>query len=207
MTRTQRALAVCAFFAGMLVVPCVAECKPKRVVCRGVNANVLRNARKAGVKLVRQAWRGLGEDPDRVDELSTRVVRRMRERLQGAWRGGDKRPRMKCRAKGLRNAALGELERIQAEVAGACFLDGEFVGDFNAQLYCALSEVVGGLAEGLDFELPEPQTAICGGSFEQACQQTFAERARNDAACAEYTEPPHETVFEENQLSLCVYVF
>jgi hypothetical protein len=111
-----------------------------------------------------------------------------------------------CHFKGTIDGLLAELEDIQDECGlggPSCFLEGEFIGQVSAQLYCELSIALGGLAYPDEEFLPGP-VDDCDADFEAGCQQAFGVTANADAECVEFTEHPFDGVFEDTRDNQCV---
>lgn len=163
---------------------------------RGYDAGVL-----VGKSIVRQAWLGIGQDPDQFDSFMDIVRGATRSAIAGL--PNDASDYVKCRAKGLSQGVCDQLGSIQDDVVDACVLDGEVWGELSGDLYCALSIEFGGQdVLGL---MPVAPESLCGESFEEACQDEFASFAEASPTCEPYTEAPFVSVFADWQVGMCMY--
>jgi hypothetical protein len=158
--------------------------------------------KKLAGSIVAQAWASSDQDPLGFEDFAATVrgvVTTAIEKLQSQ----NPSDLVLCRAKGLAQGLCDALGDIQDEVEGICLLDGEMWGELSADLYCSLSIAFGGLdVVGL---LPAAPLSICGQSFEEGCQDTFADLTTGSDECFDFTAGSFIPVFEESQHNMCVF--
>jgi hypothetical protein len=158
--------------------------------------------KKLAAMIVNQAWATVGEDPLRFEELSETVRTAVGNAIQNLASQNPSEA-VQCRAKGLAQGLCDALDDIQTEVEGVCLLDGEAWGELSAELYCSLSIAFGGLdVVGL---LPAAPVGLCGQSFEESCEDTFADLTTADDECADFTVGSFLAVFTESQTNMCIF--
>ena len=108
---------------------------------------------------------------------------------------------IKCHVLGQIAGLLQALADLQEDCVTACILDGEFIGEISAQLYCALSEALDGL--GLADLFTRLATDVCGVNFQVACDNRFEEVATDDPLCLPFTEGEFTEVFLVTQNNQC----
>ncbi len=129
---------------------------------------------------------------------------------------------VRCRAQGYVDGYFYRLNKL----FGQCVLDGADWGQFAANLYCALSIDLGGLAETALFV--RAPIGLCGNLFEATCEDLFRYVGLEGnysiqpivasylevsgftpepfAGCAEYTDNAFLNVFQQSLHNDCTYV-
>jgi hypothetical protein len=95
------------------------------------------------------------------------------------------------------------LEDLNEFCVDICVTDGSFIGEIAAIMYCELSKALGGLSSASD--LVEGILSVCEEIMVDACKDTFEEVSTGDAECVEYTESPHDAVWEQAKNNQCVF--
>ncbi len=119
-----------------------------------------------------------------------------------------------CHFLGTVEGFFDELDAFLSSLGGegrcleVCVLEGSFVGELAAQLFCDLSAAVGGLE--LDEFFDRLVTTTCGDLFEEECDTTFEDFAVS--TCEEFTvndpldeDDDTEEVFLEAKNNQCAY--
>jgi len=172
--------------------------------CSAVPAARAYNAgHRSGESLTDSAWAGVGENPDRLDAFKAAIVQTIRSRVGTSLPPGASVP-AQCRFAGLLQGALDELALIQDEVIRQCILDGDFFGDFLGNVYCDISEALGGMGTvGVIVRPTNPGT--CGTNYQSSCDTNFNTTAAANVGCGPYLTGlflPVKNEFRNNQ---CTY--
>lgn len=106
-------------------------------------------------------------DPTKLEEFTSLVIETFIARLSPTTSAA-----FQCRQAAMVEAAFDVILHLQMMVIGQCVLDGGFVGEFSAQLYCDFAGDLDGLglAEWFDRE----DNCLCGDHFEAVCDDVFA---------------------------------
>ena len=167
----------------------------------GAKKTQYNTGKKLAAMIVKQAWLSVEQEPQRFDEMADAVRGSVSTAITNL-QSQNPSDLVLCRAKGLSQGVCDSLGEIQDEVAGICLLDGEMWGELSADLYCALSIAF----EGLDVVglLPAAPVGLCGQSFEEGCEDTFADLTTGSDECFDYTTGAFSAVFAESQHNLCI---
>lgn len=187
-----------ALAAGLLLFPRESGAAAPPPCASGQNLVTYNSGVASGRALARTAWVGIGQDPDRVEELAGAIIallRRTRPKRVGAADG--------CRVGGVIEGAVSELLVIQDTVIRQCILDGETWGALAAELYCGIAVGVGGV--NLEAYLARKPVGICGTNFQQSCDATLVDAARASAECLPYIQGPFANAFARYQNNQCTY--
>lgn len=146
----------------------------------------------AGRSLVQRAWQSVNEC-NQLDYFSN-VVRANIEgyTVQGATTYSI------CRYAGMVDGAYEELDVVWTACGGSCCWEGEVIGMLAADVYCRLSELLGGLLIPDDF-VPRP-VCLCAG-FSGCCGAAFNDVTRE--RCEQYTLPPFRDVWLTSRALQC----
>lgn len=179
--------------------PLPAECssaRPARFYDRGFDG---------GASMTDQAWNGVGQDPDKVDQLQDAVL----AAVAALGVPPAPSPTALCEFLGFVDGLRYELAVIQYTVVGMCVEDGTFTGHFVAVAYCKLSLALGGL--GLDEDLIRLAVGLCGASFQAACESTLDTETLafpdvvNGHVCSDYVVAPFNGVYAQVRNNQCAY--
>jgi hypothetical protein len=169
----------------------------------GKGAKFYEQGRSKGSKLVQKLWRGAS--CGRVEAFADQVIEHLGE-LELS-QGEESRVHRWCRYAGSVEALWEGLDRIQLDCDAHCFMDGDFVGQVAAKVFCDLAiEALGALE-------PEawlrPPVASCGFQYQLACDTRFLGTAggytNEEGVCAPYTEVPYTELFESARLRSCAF--
>lgn len=108
---------------------------------------------------------------------------------------------VQCHAVGQVAGLIAEVVDFQGECLDVCILDGQFIGEISALLYCELSIALDGL--GLADLFERLATDTCGTNFQNACDAQFEETASTVPDCAPFTVAPFVEVFDLTQNNQC----
>jgi hypothetical protein len=189
---------------GLVLVASMGQAQASGPNCStGAKKTQYNTGKKLAEMIVKQAWLTVGEDPLRFDEMADAVresVTTAIEKLQTQ----NPSDLVLCRAKGLSQGVCDALGAVQDGVEGVCLLDGEIWGELSADLYCSLSIAFGGLdVVGL---LPAaPVDTLCGQSFVEGCQDSFADFSTGTPECVDFTVGGFVAVWTETQTNMCVF--
>jgi hypothetical protein len=169
----------------------------------GKGAKFYEQGRSKGSKLVQKLWRGASCGS--VEAFADRVLQHLGE-LEVS-QGEESRVHRWCRYAGSVDALWEGLDKIQLDCEASCFMDGDFVGQVEAKIFCDLAIEAGGALE------PEswlrPPVASCGFQYQLACDSRFlgtaGSYANAEGVCAPYTEAPYTTLFESALLRSCAF--
>jgi hypothetical protein len=163
---------------------------------RAYNAGI-----RSGESLTDSAWAGIAENPDRLDELKRVVLAAVRSRTSlppGASVVAQ------CRFAGFLQGTLDELAVLQDLVVQQCILDGDFFGDFMGNVYCDVSEGLGGLGNvGVIVRPTNPGT--CGVNYQRSCDANFNSTAAANVGCGPYLTGAFLAVVNEYRNNQCTY--
>jgi len=158
---------------------------------------------RSGESLTESAWAGVGENPDRVDDLKRVIIQTIGGRVGTSLPAGAS-VLAQCRFSGLLQGALDQLEVIQDVVIQQCILDGDFFGDFLGTVYCDISESLGGLGTvGVIVRPTNPGT--CGSNYQTSCDANFNSTAAANAGCGPYLTGVFVAVRNEFRNNQCTY--
>jgi hypothetical protein len=76
-----------------------------------------------------------------------------------------------CRYKGMVEGAFDMLAIVNPLVIGVCIIDGAFVGEFSAHMYCDMATAFDGL--GIPEWIARVSLGTCGDYFEMVCDDVF----------------------------------
>jgi hypothetical protein len=154
-----------------------------------------------GRSLVNEAWNApsIAHDCDKIDALKQLVV----TVFNVAPPPGTPPLGGVCQGLGMRDGAVARINEIGTACNAACAADGSFIGELAAELYCQLSEALGGL--GLDITLLDGALNSCGTHFEGACFTHFDSQVLVDTSCTPFTIAPFTAVYNQARSNQCIY--
>lgn len=158
---------------------------------------------RKGRNLAAQAIAAVREDDDfcpdleALDDLEARI-RAIAEDVEVPPESSDA---VQCHVIGQVSGLVAEIVDLQEECVDVCLLDGEFIGEISALLYCDLSIALDGL--GLADLFERLATDTCGTNFQIACDAQFLETATTVPDCEPFTVAPFEDVFDSTQNNQC----
>jgi len=134
----------------------------------------------AGRSLANSAWTGLGGgynsftgtysigsfNPDEIDFFRWEII----DAFLMVLRPGATEF-VECRYEGMVEGAFDMLVLVNSVVIGVCVIDGAFVGEFSAHMYCDLATAFGGL--GIPEWLARGPLGTCGNYFQAVCDDVF----------------------------------
>jgi hypothetical protein len=180
----------------------------------GPNCSTARNARSyqqgvgIGQSLTNTAFAAANveEDPDRLEEFRDAVL----NALGSAFPTTFSTDFLTCRAQGLLDGATARLGELQETVLAQCLLDGEFWGDFSANLYCTILErLLNPNPSSLPFQFPRPPAGLCGTEFEHGCDEEFEAVALDPTgtrvSCFPFSRASFVPLFRATQNNQCTY--
>jgi len=103
-----------------------------------------------------------------------------------------------CRYTGMVDGAYQELDTVWTSCGGACCWEGQVIGELAWDVYCQLSELLGGLDIPADF-VPKPVTTCTG--FSPCCDEVFMDTTQ--VQCADYTTQPFYAVWQDSATLQC----
>jgi len=182
----------------------VASAQTPPAACTAIrNASAYRAGYITGRSLVRQAWSGVMNDCDRVEDVEYAVS----TALQRSVPTSAGTPYLTCRFAGLAQGALSQVDGLFTTCADECYVEGQFIGEVSAMAYCELSILLNGL--GIDDLLIRGSVQTCGLSFEIACDSNFETTAISYSnpfgRCLPYVRAPYDAVFAQAQYNQCAY--
>jgi cysteine-rich repeat protein len=152
-----------------------------------------------GGNIIDQAWNGIGQDCMAIVEETW-----FKEKVLGVLAllspPDDPTDYVKCRYTGYVDGIASRLTEIEQICVDQCILDGQFIGDITATVYCDLSISLGGL--GLADYLIEGLLTVCGEEMVAACEGTFTTVTEGNEECVPYTDNDVWRLARHNQ---CVY--
>jgi hypothetical protein len=178
-----------------------------------------------GYSIVSQAWAGIAEDCDRLEEFETIVI----DNIIAYVLPGEASQFTLCRYSGHIEGMLQAIDDLYVECGGECAEEGMLIGEISAIAYCQLSFALEGLATADDFvRLP---VQFCGEVFQINCDLRFNTVTRtleddawdnpettdiNEGMCRRYTdqgdvldpesgEPLWEPVWNQVRTIQCAY--
>ncbi len=158
--------------------------------------------RAAGASIARQAWRSVN-DCDRVERFEDLVI----SVLERYAPPPAPTTYSLCRFVGVAAGIVDTLDEVFFGCTDACLLEGEFVGEISAVVYCELSIALNGLSTADAFVRGPVQ--VCGLSFEIGCDASFLGTAFSyvnpQGMCLPFTEGEFEPVFEQARENQCAY--
>lgn len=133
-------------------------------------------AKKTSSRLVSSSWRNLGGDCNKADLLMqiigdgvdrvTRDIRNRRFRGRMAVDFGN----------GYIEGLVSTLDDIIDQCSNECGMIGQASGEWSAEIFCAVSEVVGQSAQ---FDgLEDRPNLICGEAYRMSCESSFVGQAK-----------------------------
>jgi hypothetical protein len=168
--------------------------------CTGSNAKAFLDGKKLGPSLVRQAWAGFRGGCAQIEVFADKV-----NTAFAAANLTAPTTFTKCRYLGWVQGAVEQVDTFFNSCADTCFLEGEFVGNLVADVYCQLSIALGGLATADDF-IRGP-VEVCGLGFETACDSTFLTKTTGfpGGQCLPFTREPFLDVYFQTQTNQCAF--
>jgi hypothetical protein len=194
---------VCAGFtpATASAQPVPSECAAPRNA-RFFNLGALKGRNLAGQAIARLAPNDptdLCHDQPRIDHLQA-IIQAAAEDAEAELPASPSQA-VKCHVLGQIAGLLKRIADLQEQCIDACILDGEFIGEVSAHLYCALSIALDGL--GLGDLFTRLATDACGVNFQVACDNKFEEVSTGDPECLPFTEGEFTEVFLQTQNNQC----
>ncbi|MCI5147614.1 MAG: hypothetical protein D3923_19280, partial [Candidatus Electrothrix sp. AR3] len=128
-------------------------------------------AKKTSSRLVSSSWRSLGQDCNRADQLMqiigdgvdrvTRDIKNKKFRGKMAVDFGN----------GYIDGLVNSLDDIINNCSSECSMIGQASGEWSAEIFCAVSEVIGKPAQ---FDgLQDIPNLICGEAYRMSCESSF----------------------------------
>lgn len=181
---------------------------PPAACASGRNLSGWNAGHSGGVNITDSAWRAVGQNPDRIDELQADITFAVTHAVPTTPAPSTY---ALCRFAGIQAGALDEVQVLQDLVIHACILDGRFVGGMNAQLYCLLSELFpphpptspGGLPDPGAFI--RPPTGTCGANYEVECDFEFDSTSASFPGCGPFVTTPLDIVAHHFRDEMCTY--
>lgn len=213
-------------FAGLLVTGFVLSSSTAQAAdCTvGWNKRAYNTGIPLGASIVAQAWDGIGQDCDRLEEFETIVINNLMDYVLPAYASDY----TVCRYDGYIEGMLQAIDDLYMACGEECAIEGAMIGEISAIAYCQLSYAFGGLVDPDDFtRLP---VMFCGQVFQTNCDLSFNTVTRayvddgwddpltqyvNEGACFLYTDegivldetgaPMWEGVWNEVRNIQCAY--
>lgn len=163
-----------AFFCSLLVFLLVVGSSSQSSAAR--KSSFYKMAKKTSSRLVSSSWRSLGADCNKADQLMqiigdgvdrvTRDIKKKKFRGKMAVDFGN----------GYIEGLVSTLDDIIDQCSNECSMIGQASGEWSAEIFCAVSEVVGQPAQfdGLD----DRPNLICGEAYRMSCESTFVGQAK-----------------------------
>jgi hypothetical protein len=163
-----------AFFCSLLVFLLVVGSSSQSSAAR--KSSFYKMAKKTSSRLVSSSWRSLGADCNKADQLMqiigdgvdrvTRDIKKKKFRGKMAVDFGN----------GYIEGLVSTLDDIIDQCSNECSMIGQASGEWSAEIFCAVSEVVGQSAQfdGLD----DRPNLICGEAYRMSCESTFVGQAK-----------------------------
>jgi hypothetical protein len=139
-------------------------------------------AKKTSSRVVSSSWRNLGGDCNKADKLM-QIIGDAVDRVARDIRSGRYRGRMAVDfGNGYIEGLVSTLDDIIDHCSSQCSMIGQASGEWSAEIFCAVSEVVGQSAQfdGLD----DRPNLICGEAYRMSCESSFVGQAQS--ICAQY---------------------
>jgi hypothetical protein len=114
-----------------------------------------------------------------------------------------------CHYYGYMNGIADRLKELDADCPQQCLMDGNFIGEVAAKMYCELSIGFDGIQQSSDFNTgilsvcDETMTDSCGSTFDD--QTAIYVNVFGDQ-CESYTQIPYTPVWETAKLRQCIFV-
>jgi hypothetical protein len=139
------------------------ECSARR------DATAWNSGRASGESRVSSVWKSasVGQDLDNLSDALPAVLDSLQQYLATLSGGATPTTYIQCRAQGYTEGFLYALNKLFKQ----CVLDGADWGQFSADMYCRLSQEIGGLAEETLF-LRAP-VGLCGNMTEFTCEEVY----------------------------------
>ncbi len=136
-----------------------------------------RMAKKTSSTLVSSSWRNLGGNCNKADQLM-QIIGDGVDRVTRDIRSGRFRGRMAVDfGNGYIDGLVNTLDDIIDNCSSECGLIGQASGEWSAEIFCAVSEVVGQPAQ---FDgLEDRPNLICGEPYRMSCESSFVGKAKN----------------------------
>jgi hypothetical protein len=139
-----------------------AECEGSFLNKRAYNTGVV-----LGQSIVSQAWNGIEEDCDRLEEFETVIVNNVMDYVLPP----EASQFTLCRYYGHIEGMLMQIDLNYTECGDKCAEEGHLIGEISAIAYCQLSFALEGLATADDFvRLP---VQFCGTVFQISCDLNY----------------------------------
>jgi hypothetical protein len=159
-------------------------------------------AKKTSSRLVSSSWRSLGHDCNKADQLM-QIIGDGVDRVSRDIRRKKFRGRMAVDfGNGYIDGLVNSLDRIIDKCSDECSMIGQASGEWSAEIFCAVSEVVGQPAQ---FDgLEDRPNLICGEPYRISCESSFVGQAKR--MCSVYaTGRNFNMYYPANQGGCCSY--
>jgi len=159
-------------------------------------------AKTTSSQLVFGAWKGLGKDCSRADRLlqivGDGVDRVTRDIRSGKFRGRAAVDFGKGYIEGLTNA----MEVVVNQCSRECSMIGKASGEWSAEIFCAVSDVIGGPAEFPG--MTDYPNLLCGEPYRMSCESTFV--GITGRMCRQYARGRnYENFYPASKRGCCAY--
>ncbi|MCI5222586.1 MAG: hypothetical protein D3924_07940 [Candidatus Electrothrix sp. AR4] len=133
-------------------------------------------AKRTSSRLVSSSWRSLGGDCNKADQLM-QIIGDAVDRVTRDIRRGKFRGRMAVDfGNGYIEGLVGSLDDIVNHCSNECSMIGQASGEWSAEIFCAVSEVVGRTAQ---FDgLQDRPNLICGEAYRMSCESSFVGQSK-----------------------------
>lgn len=113
-----------------------------------------------------------------------------------------------CHYYGYMSGIADKLEELEAECPRQCLMDGDFIGEIAAKMYCELSIGFDGI-QSMDFIASI--LSVCGKTMIDSCESTFDDQTETyfnvfGGECEPYTQVPYTPIWLATKLNQCVYI-
>ena len=151
------------------------------IICSSGESSAAQNsfykmAKKTSSRLVSSSWRSLGGDCNKADQLM-QIIGDAVDRVTRDIRNRKFKGRMAVDfGNGYIEGLVSSLDDIVNQCSDECSMIGQASGEWSAEIFCAVSEVVGKTAQfdGLQ-DLPN---LICGEAYRMSCESTFVGQSK-----------------------------
>ncbi|MCI5157358.1 MAG: hypothetical protein D3906_02775 [Candidatus Electrothrix sp. AUS1_2] len=159
-------------------------------------------AKRTSSQLVSGAWNSLGRDCSKADRLlqivGDGVDRVTRDIRSGKFRGRAAVDFGRGYIEGLNNG----MEVVVNQCTRECRMIGNASGDWSANIFCAVSEAIGGPA---DFGgMSDYPNLLCGEPYRMSCESTFV--GVTGRMCRQYARGQnYENYYPASRRGCCAY--
>ncbi len=159
-------------------------------------------AKRTSSRLVTSSWRSLGGDCHKADQL-VQIIGDAVDRVTRDIRSGRFRGRMAVDfGNGYIEGLVCKLDKIVNRCSNECSIIGQASGEWSAEIFCAVSEVIGSTAQ---FDgLQDRPNLVCGEAYRMSCESTFV--GQSQRMCRRYAVGPNfDNYYRASSGGCCSY--